>query len=453
MNNKIDDNIYHAIYIDSNICTGCTRCLKVCPTRAIRIRNGVATIDNRRCIDCGDCYRVCLVKAVKIEQGNIDSIFKYKYRVALIPTVLTGQFALDVSTDKIYKALLSIGFTHVYEEEQSVDFQIEAIKRFQKETDTNPIISTFCPAIVRLIQVRFPMLVDNLVLIKSLIDITAMTILDDFKKKGVDEKDIGIFYITPCSAKMVAVYSPVGGYNSCITDTINLDLIYNLISKELITIDKKDIELESRINLDASDILWSITGGEAKYASGRSLSIDGIDNVTEFLDKVDNEAIDDIDFLELRACDQGCPGGVLCPSNRFLTVEKMGMRANSTYEGTTKLYKKPIITHKYEEIQVNPVKPRKHLGLDGDLSVALKKMEKIHKYTCFLPGFDCGACGAPDCHSFARDVVNKEAQLSNCVFMQVSTGTIDKKHGKKLIENIWGKNRLEKDCNKKGVQE
>lgn len=102
-------NIYHAIYVDGDNCTGCTHCLKNCPTRAIRIRSGKAVIDQNRCIDCGECIRVCHANAVKVEQGALDSIFKYKYRVALVPAVLSGQFALDVTTDRIYAALLELG--------------------------------------------------------------------------------------------------------------------------------------------------------------------------------------------------------------------------------------------------------------------------------------------------------------------------------------------------------
>jgi ferredoxin len=451
MNNT--SSFYHAIYIDKDSCIGCTRCLKNCPTKSIRIVQGVADIDESSCIDCGECMRVCLANAVKIEQGCLESIFKYKYRVALIPTVLSGQFNLDVTTDQIYKALHLLGFTHVYEEEESAEFQIEAIRKFQKETYNAPVISTFCPAIVRLVQVRFPTLTGNLVLIKSLIDITAMAILEDFKEKGISPDEIGIFYITPCPAKIVAIKSPVGDKKTLITDTISLEVIYDLIRKKLQVINETDISYESRIHLTKAEVKWSLTGGEAKHAFGRSLSIDGLANVTEFLDKVDDEAIDDIDFLELRACDQSCPGGVLCPGNRFLTVEKLGMRASQFNAVDNECFEAPTIDFPYEDVCVPPVLPRQQAGLDSNISVALKKMEKVHNYTCYLPGFDCGGCGAPDCYSFAKDVVNDKASLSNCVFLQFSNNILDHEHGKKFIENVWGKKRLQKDCTKKGARE
>ena len=43
----------HALKIDDKKCIGCMRCLKACPTEAIRISEGTAYIQEHRCIDCG----------------------------------------------------------------------------------------------------------------------------------------------------------------------------------------------------------------------------------------------------------------------------------------------------------------------------------------------------------------------------------------------------------------
>ena len=44
----------------------------------------------------------------------------------LIPSVLVGQFPRKIMTSSIYNALKEIGFTHVYEVENSVDMVLEA---------------------------------------------------------------------------------------------------------------------------------------------------------------------------------------------------------------------------------------------------------------------------------------------------------------------------------------
>lgn len=431
--------IFHAIYVDENKCIGCTRCMKICATNAIRIQNGKAVINNGKCIDCGECIRVCKDNAISIAQGDFQSIFKYKVRVAIIPAVLSGQFKLDVSTDEIHQALINIGFTHVYEEELSAEFQIDAIRKFQKESENKPVISSFCPAIVRLIQVKYPTLTNNLVLVKSLIDITGLTILKEAAEKGYDSSDVGIFYITPCAAKICAVVSPVGDDNSPITGFLNMDMMFDMISKELINVKRNPIpDFNRDVHLTRTEIKWSLTGGEIKHASGRKLSIDGIDNVIEFLDIVDDEVIDDIDFLELRACDQSCAGGILCQGNRFLTVEKLVMRANKKHVNIRHAPYYEDIT--YDEIKVPKVKPRHVYGLDSDISVAIKKMETKRKLIDVLPNLDCGACGCPSCESFAEDVVNDLAPVSNCIFYRINNS--DHNGNVEFIEEKWGKDKV-----------
>ena len=48
----------HSVSLDVSRSTGCTMCLKRCPTEAIRITNGHAVINPDRCIDCGVCQTV-----------------------------------------------------------------------------------------------------------------------------------------------------------------------------------------------------------------------------------------------------------------------------------------------------------------------------------------------------------------------------------------------------------
>lgn len=78
-----------------------------------------------------------------------------------------------------------------------------------------------------------------------------------------------------------------------------------------------------KMNWISKGILWSLTDGEKETNSGRALAIDEIHNVIDFLEKIESEEISNIDFLELRACDESCAGGVLTSGNRFLSVERI----------------------------------------------------------------------------------------------------------------------------------
>ena len=110
---------FHALQVNESQCTGCSRCMKICPTEAIRIREGIAQISESRCIDCGKCYKVCPTKAIYIKQDDFESIFNFPCRVALIPSVFLGQFPNDISVSRIYAILQEIGFTHVFETDSS----------------------------------------------------------------------------------------------------------------------------------------------------------------------------------------------------------------------------------------------------------------------------------------------------------------------------------------------
>ena len=201
---------------------------------------------------------------------------------------------------------------------------------------------------------------------------------------------------------------------------------------------------------------WSLTHGEAEHMQGRTLSVDEIHNVIEFLEMLENDDIPEVDFLELRACDQGCAGGALLQGNRFLTVERIKIRAKqleNEIEGNELKDHKDILQDK--DLFITKIDPLPAMSLDQDFTEALKKMERIRNLMCYLPGIDCGACGSPSCQSLAEDIVQRKANLSNCVFMQrmmEKNRKLSSEHATRIIEKTWGKQRLDKDCRKKGAK-
>lgn len=449
---------HHALKIERDICIGCSHCIRVCPTEALRVRDGKAELYDNRCIDCGECFRVCPVNAIIIEQDDFSKIFNYKHRVALVPAVLLGQFPDDVTPTEVHNAILELGFTDIFEVETSTEvLKPEANAYVGDKEKSSPVISTFCPAVIRLIQVKFPALVDNLMLLKPPLDLSAIFYRKVLVDRGIPEKDIGIFYVTPCAAKIAAIKSPVGEDHSEVDGVINMDVIYNKVLRAL---KQKTVETTTKsysTNLKPYSILWSLTNGEADNIKGRCLAIDSLPNVIEFLEKVENEEISDIDFLEIRACDEGCAGGVLTSGNRFLTVERLKNRAKALKKSSDILPNPaiPSVTEYFDfladKIKIDPVKPRSMLKLDEDMSRAIKKMERVQRIMCFLPGIDCGSCGAPSCQALAEDVVKGRAAISHCIFLQKTmeqSRKLNPDHSFRIMEKIWGKDRFQKDCNK-----
>ncbi|MCA1746211.1 MAG: 4Fe-4S dicluster domain-containing protein [Bacteroidales bacterium] len=431
---------HHALKVVPELCIGCTHCMKVCPTQAIRVRNGLAEIFEERCVDCGECNKACPTSAIIVEQDDFEEIFRYKARVALLPSVLIGQFPSAISTEEIFGALKKLGFTHIFETDSVVDLVQEGYNRFiEKFEGEKPVISTFCPAIVRLIQVRFPSMVNSLIRVKAPSEIAAI----DYKKKlieeGYENEEIGLFYVTPCAAKIASVKSPVGEASSAFNGVINMEFLYN---KMLHLILNKEVEAEHHDSesLTPKGILWTLTRGESRNQKGRSLAVDGISNVTQFLERLEESEGSNFDFLELRACDESCAGGVLISGNRFLTVERLYSRAKKLTESD----KQRGEVYDPALFDVDPIPERPMMVLDSDRRQAIEKMKKMDELLKVLPGIDCAACGSPTCKSLAEDVVQERAVLSSCVFLQelyLRKGKITLDEADHINAAIWGKDR------------
>ena len=457
-------SFYHAIKIDYDKCIGCTHCMTVCPTQAIRVVKGKAHLSPNRCIDCGECFRVCPTLAYSVMHDNMEVLNKFKTCVALVPGVFFGQFPDQISIGQIHQAMKQLGFSHVYEIEGGVEVLKDAFNRMvASKTYDKPIISSFCPSIVRLIQVRFPGLVGNIAPLIAPADIAAIYYRKILDGLGTDPKETGIFYITPCAAKIAAFKSPVGEEVSALDGVINLNFLFNKVYHLIVQGNiNDDAALGIPLELpDEKSIRWSLTNGEAKNISGRALCIDGIKNVIDFLEKIENEEVSNIDFLELRACDESCAGGILTAENRFLTVERLNKRARKNGQmirenpDVTATSFADKISYLLERIILpQKIEPRS-IVLDEDMVKAMQKLKKSRDLMCFLPAIDCGACGAPTCQALAEDIVSHKANLSHCIFMQRQMekhNKLSNDHAFKIIEKVWGASRLDKDCYKKGAK-
>ncbi|HWS00706.1 MAG TPA: [Fe-Fe] hydrogenase large subunit C-terminal domain-containing protein [Prolixibacteraceae bacterium] len=450
----ITGQFHHAIQIDESRCVGCIHCMRVCPTEAIRIREGKAMIIKERCIDCGQCMRACPAKAFYIRQNDLKMLQDFKYRIALFPAVMIGQFPDKITEEQIYQAMLGLGFTHLTEVEQPIKILIDLTREYlQEKMAAKPCISAFCPAVVRLIQIKYPSLVDNIIPVKAPHELAAHFILQALMNQGVKKEEIGIFYITPCAAKIAAVKSPVGDQPSLVDGVISMSDFYNKVRQAIPKEEDSDTTFQ-RQHLTREGILWSTSRGESSRFGNRAIAIDGIHSVVKFLDRLENDEVQGFDFLEMRACDQSCAGGILMTGNRFTTTERLEQRSNK-YPSCREKELTPGLNR--EELTrcllIDDIKPYNVFRLDDDISKAMEKLSKAQRIICFLPGIDCGACGAPNCQALAEDMVQGKAKMSDCVFLQQrwqNEGRIGVEKAFLNLEKKWGEGRFNADCNKRG---
>lgn len=403
----------HSVLLDESKCTGCTTCLRHCPTEAIRIRNGHAVIDAERCIDCGACIRYCPHQAKRAVCSKISDMERFKWKIALPAPTLYGQFDGLDDVDYVLNGLIKIGFDDVFEVSKAAEI-VSAYTRIYLKTDgvMKPAISSACPVIMRLISLRFPSLADHVIHMLPPMEIAAKLARERALKNHpeLSAEDIGVCFISPCPAKASYVKGGFGDYKSQVDEVISISDVYFLLIDKM----KKEEKLEMLSESGRIGIGWARSGGEATAIFNEDyLAADGIDNVIRVLDQVENGNIPPLEFIELNACTGGCVGGVLTMQNPFIAKARLQtLRRYLPVSQNILPQGENYISADYLFEDLPNYRPISRLG--NSIAESMRMMADIQKLKSTLPGIDCGACGAPTCRAFAEDVVKKTACLEDC---------------------------------------
>lgn len=443
------EEFHHSLTVDTDICVGCAHCIRHCPTKALRIRGGKASLRKDWCVDCGECLKACPVGAIYVQQDDFDRINDFDCRAVLFPASFLGQFDDRFSEREIVYALHRVGFTHLYPVEMSVGFIREQMAAALAANADKPLISSLCPAVVRLIQTKFPDLVDHIMNIRTPVETTALLCRRRLLNEGFDSRQIGIFYVTPCAAKAATGKEDRNG-TRLVDGMLNLDSLYN---KVCLILNDKNREPEPPVPSDEvlfsvsrHDMGWSMTSGEASCFAGRCLAVDGIEQVKDFLERTEaTGSLHEVDFLELRACNRGCIGGSLTPVNRFLAGERLRRRLRRHPEHGPSSHSLCDEEYRYlrANMHVKKVPPMTKLLFKGDISEVLRSMDRARKIRRSLPGLDCGACGSPTCESLSHDIVRGEARASDCIFVHIASVLgKDGEDAMEQLERVWGRERF-----------
>ncbi|MBE6740684.1 MAG: 4Fe-4S dicluster domain-containing protein [Ruminococcaceae bacterium] len=403
----------HSVLLDASKCTGCTTCLKHCPTEAIRIKDGHAIINEKRCIDCGECIRNCPHKAKKAVFGKLEDMKRFKYKIALPAPTLYGQFDNLDDVDYVLDGLLRIGFDDVFEVSKAAEL-VSAYTRLYLKTDgiKKPVISSACPVAIRLISLRFPSLSENILHMLPPMEVAARLARERALKNHPELKseDIGVCFISPCPAKVSYVKNGFADYKSQVDVVVSISDIYFLLISEM----KQENDIKSLCESGIIGIGWASSGGESTAIFNEDyLAADGIENIIRVLDQIENGNIPQLEFIELNACPGGCVGGVMAMENPFVAKARLQSLRRYLPVSQNFIDEENYIPDNYLFNNLPEYQPISRLA--DSMAQSMRMMADIQQIKNTLPGIDCGACGAPNCRAFAEDIVKNKASIDGCI--------------------------------------
>ncbi len=421
----------HSVQLDREQCVGCTNCIKRCPTGAIRVRDGKARITNELCIDCGECVRICQHHAKVPIYDSMVRMNEFRYTIALPAPSLYGQFNNLDDSNIVLTALRMIGFDMVFEVGSAAEIVSQMSRDYMEaHPDKFPLISTACPTIVKLIRIRFPSLIDHLLPIQPPVEVAAtLAKRQAMKETGLPAEDIGVFFISPCPAKVSNCRNPIGVKKTDIDVTLAIKEVYVKLLSVMneAAANPMDLAVAGRIGIG-----WGTSGGEAAgLFDDHYLAADGIENCIKVLNDLEDQKFPNLRFVELDACAGGCVGGVLTVENPYIAKAKMAaLRKYLPVSGTH--VELPDFGYWTEEVDYHPV----HV-LGENTGEKIRKMAQVEELTKKLPGLDCGSCGAPGCAALAEDIIRGEANEFDCIhvlwdYVNKITGMVT------AIENVRG---------------
>ena len=441
----------HSVSLNRDRCMGCTNCIKGCPTEAIRVRDGKACIDENRCIDCGECIRICPHHAKSAQCDpfpDLTSRNASKPAAVLLPPSLYAQFGPPATRSMIIRSMYAIGFDFVYEVAIGAEAcslrtrEIIAEKRALVQSGGSdfssvfPLISSACPVVVRLIQMKYKALIPHLIPFDSPMEITAGFARKDIASKmAISPDDIDIYFLSPCPSKRTVTINPLGRNKSEVNFVLALHDVYPMILSALEK-EQKDTEgaaLHAFVGLAGSEgVQWACAGGEASTLdTEKYMAVDGIHNVISILDEIENERLKDIEFVEPSCCFGGCIGGPLTVTNPFSAKARMRGFIKAAIDDEERA---PDVFLRFRHLQLAsawkiPLEANNSMQLDANINTAMDKYAQMERILETLPGLDCGACGAPTCAALAEDIVQGNALETDCIIKL-------KEHIRKVAKDI-----------------
>ena len=398
------------VYTEREKCKGCYACIRNCPAKAIRVREGLAEVIKERCIDCGNCVQICMAKA-KLAESDTGIVWQLLGGEEPVIAMLSSPFPAafpEVRPRRLVTALKKLGFSEVMEDSFGAELVCREYARLIKENSDKPILSSTCPAVVSYIEKHYPQLIDNLAPTASPMIAMGRVIKRQYNPQAK------VVFIGPCVAKKAEAK------DENVTGVVDAVLTFAEM-KEMFAAKgiNPETEEESQFSGPKPNLgrLFAITGGLLKIAG---LSDDIIANeiinacgrdytlniVREFA-----EGNITARFISLCFC-EGCIDGPVI-DNDLSVFKRREIISNYTLSQSDPTQTERDIKE-YAGIDLSRKFTHRGVGLptpsEEDVQRVLKKIGRVDPHY----RMNCGACGYSGCRELAVAVCQGLAEAEMC---------------------------------------
>ena len=372
-------------------CVRCMRCVRTCPTSALTMTDNRITVSDDKCLNCGRCISACHSKGLLATGSPLSAIKDYDYTVCLVPGAMVSSCRSLDEAENLFYAIRELGFDEVVDMTDIEGQLVNETRILSEAENAAAVISSMCPVINRLIEERYPMLMDHI----APLDYPSEVAAKQVRKRLADKGKVGIFNCCECEAKLMLAKYPYMNMEYEVDHALATVEVFPLIRENL---DKGRLPVTfCREGLQSCNPTMMIQ-------TQTDLIADGFDKVNDILDMAEFGILDSFKNLHLFPCFNGCIGGHLLWGNSYLTKNNIDALTSERRKAPAEVPVEDIFSDNLNKTEVEP----------KSFFEKMVFFQKVNEQLERLPGYDCSACGMQTCRSMAEEIVRGNRTQNDC---------------------------------------
>ncbi len=396
------------IYTETNDCKDCYKCIRECPTKAIKVSDNRASVVDTLCIYCGHCVAICPTGAKKVRDGisRVRQLLKVKKQVFVS---LAPSYVAEYGPDSQYilNTLSSLGFAGISETALGAQEVSKQVANYLNIRQSGVYISSACPVVVELIRKYYPQHTMAITPYMSPM-LTHARMLRQWYGQ-----EIGVVFIGPCIGK-----KSEADYSDLVDVALTFQELNDWIKAEKINPQAND-NLHFSPQHAHEGVIYPLDGGmvetirrESKNGESTFMSFTGENMVRNVLDNLEELGHDKPVFLELMACETGCLNGPGMSAKSAIASRYLQVRNNFSQREncpTTCQMDEQAVNIERDFFNIETVKKEPFSAeqvKEALLSIGKKSV---------ADELNCSGCGYDTCRDFANALLSGNAETAMCV--------------------------------------